>query len=45
MLGLGASSLLLVGLAVLWRLLAYFPYLFIGAFLLPKWLKKGKNNS
>ena len=34
------SALLLVGLAILWRLISYFPYLFIGAFLLPRWLKK-----
>lgn len=34
------SALLLVGLAILWRLISYFPYLFIGAYLLPKWLKK-----
>ena len=27
-------------LAVLWRLLSYYPYLFIGALVLPKWLKK-----
>lgn len=40
MLGLGVSSLLLAGLAIVWRLIAYFPYLFLGAILLPKWLKK-----
>lgn len=34
------SALLLTGLAILWRLISYFPYLFIGAFLLPRWLKK-----
>jgi uncharacterized protein (TIRG00374 family) len=34
------STLLLAGMAVVWRLISYFPYLFIGAFLLPKWLKK-----
>lgn len=27
-------------LAVLWRLLSYYPYLFVGAVVLPKWLKK-----
>ena len=27
-------------LAVLWRLFSYYPYLIIGVFLLPKWLKK-----
>ncbi|HRO75015.1 MAG TPA: lysylphosphatidylglycerol synthase transmembrane domain-containing protein [Crocinitomicaceae bacterium] len=39
MVGMGASSLLLAGLAIIWRLIAYFPYLFIGAILLPKWLR------
>lgn len=34
------SALLLVGLAILWRLISYFPYLFIGAFILPRWLKR-----
>lgn len=34
------SGLLLVGLALLWRLISYFPYLFIGAYLLPRWIKK-----
>jgi len=34
------SVLLLTGLAILWRLISYFPYLFIGAFLLPRWIKK-----
>jgi uncharacterized protein (TIRG00374 family) len=33
------STLLLAALAILWRLISYFPYLFIGAFLLPRWLK------
>ncbi|MCB0802452.1 MAG: flippase-like domain-containing protein [Flavobacteriales bacterium] len=27
-------------LAVLWRLVSYYPYLFIGAIILPKWIKK-----
>jgi uncharacterized protein (TIRG00374 family) len=27
-------------LAILWRLFSYYPYLFIGALVLPKWLKK-----
>lgn len=34
------SALLLASLAIVWRLMSYFPYLFIGAFLLPRWLKK-----
>lgn len=40
MTGLGVTSLLLAGLAILWRLISYFPYLFIGAFILPRWLQK-----
>ncbi len=34
------SLLLITFLAILWRLISYFPYLFIGAIILPKWLKK-----
>lgn len=37
---IGASALLLSALAIIWRLISYFPYLFIGSFLLPKWLKR-----
>lgn len=37
-----ASTILTASLAILWRLISYFPYLFIGAFILPKWLKKTK---
>lgn len=37
-----ASTILIASLAILWRLISYFPYLFIGAFILPKWLKKTK---
>ena len=29
-----------VTLAFFWRLISYYPYLFIGAFLVPKWVKK-----
>lgn len=36
------SLLLLTCIALLWRLLSYFPYLFIGAIILPKWLKTKK---
>lgn len=36
------SAILLVVLAIIWRLISYFPYLFIGAFLLPRWLRKTK---
>jgi hypothetical protein len=35
-----SSAILLVFLAVLWRLISYFPYLFIGSILLPRWLRK-----
>jgi hypothetical protein len=34
------SSMLLIAMAVIWRLISYFPYLFIGALLLPRWLRK-----
>ena len=27
-------------LVVFWRLISYYPYIFIGAFVLPKWLKR-----
>jgi hypothetical protein len=35
-----SSALLLVALAVIWRLISYFPYLLIGAFMVPRWLRK-----
>lgn len=38
--GFGASTLLLAGMAILWRLISYFPYLFIGSIILPRWLKR-----
>jgi len=34
---------LVVLTSILWRLISYYPYLFIGAFVLPKWL--GRNNT
>jgi uncharacterized protein (TIRG00374 family) len=34
------SFVLLATMAVLWRLISYFPYLFIGSILLPRWLKR-----
>ena len=37
------SVVLLWVLAVIWRLFSYFPYLFIGAILLPSWLKRTKH--
>ena len=35
-----SSMLLLSAIAILWRLISYFPYLFIGAFLLPSWIRR-----
>lgn len=37
------SLVLLAGMAVLWRLISYFPYLIIGSILLPRWLKSTKS--
>ena len=39
-----ASGILLAGMAFLWRLMSYFPYLFIGAYLLPRWIKRTSGN-
>jgi glycosyltransferase 2 family protein len=38
-----SSLFLLSALAIIWRLISYFPYLIIGAFVLPRWLKSTKN--
>ena len=38
------SIILLSGMAIIWRMMSYYPYLFIGSFLLPRWLKRVKNN-
>jgi glycosyltransferase 2 family protein len=35
-----SSAILLAGLAILWRLISYFPYLFIGSILLPAWIRR-----
>jgi hypothetical protein len=35
-----SSMLLLTALAILWRLISYFPYLFLGAILLPSWIRR-----
>jgi uncharacterized protein (TIRG00374 family) len=35
-----SSAILIAALALIWRLISYFPYLFIGVIVLPKWLKK-----
>jgi uncharacterized protein (TIRG00374 family) len=37
---LGNNLGLAAALAVLWRLLSYYPYLFVGAFVLPRWIKR-----
>ncbi len=37
-----ASGVVLGAMAVLWRMIGYFPYLIIGSVLLPKWLNKSK---
>lgn len=37
---LTTSAVLLAGMAVLWRLVSYFPYLLIGSLILPRWLRK-----
>lgn len=34
------SALLLAALALIWRLISYFPYLLIGSLLLPSWVKR-----
>lgn len=34
------SSLLLAAMAIIWRLISYFPYLFIGSILLPRWMRR-----
>jgi uncharacterized protein (TIRG00374 family) len=34
------APVLLVIAAILWRLLTYFPYLFVGAAILPSWLRR-----
>lgn len=36
--GFSESALLLATMAIIWRLISYFPYLFIGAVLLPRWM-------
>ena len=29
-----------IAMAILWRLISYYPYLFIGAFIVPKWIAR-----
>ena len=38
-----SSAILLVIMAIIWRLMSYFPYLFIGAILLPSWIKRTRS--
>lgn len=38
-----SSAVLLTALALLWRLISYFPYLFVGAIVLPSWIKRTSN--
>lgn len=33
-----------VAMAILWRLISYYPYLFIGAFIVPKWIARHFGN-
>lgn len=40
-----SSAILLTALAVLWRLISYFPYLFFGVILLPRWIRKTSKNN
>jgi glycosyltransferase 2 family protein len=39
------SAVLLAGMAILWRLISYFPYLFIGSAILPRWLRRRDGNN
>lgn len=40
-----STSIVLLGtMAVLWRLISYFPYLIIGSIILPRWLSRQKKN-
>ena len=34
------TALLFAALAAVWRLISYYPYLFIGAIILPRWIKR-----
>lgn len=41
----GATAILLAGMAILWRLISYFPYLFIGAIVLPAWVRRTRRHN
>jgi uncharacterized protein (TIRG00374 family) len=34
---------LLGSMAILWRMISYYPYLIIGSIVLPRWLKRSSN--
>ena len=36
---------IIIALALIWRLISYYPYLIIGAFIFPKWVSKRFNNT
>ena len=38
--GPGKIGAVIVMLALLWRLISYYPYLIIGVFIFPKWVKE-----
>lgn len=38
-----SSAILLVVMAIIWRLISYFPYLFIGSIILPAWIKRTRS--
>jgi len=40
-----SSFVLLTVMAILWRLISYFPYLFIGSFLLPAWIRRTRRQA
>ena len=40
-----SSTMLIIALAIVWRLISYFPYLFIGAILLPSWIKRTRGGN
>lgn len=42
--GLVPAGLIII-IAILWRLISYYPYLFIGAFLLPVWLRNTRKEN
>jgi len=37
---IGGSVILMLGLALVWRVISYYSYLIIGSLILPRWLKK-----